>query len=404
MNRRRDYHLLLTGQFLGAFGDNFFLWLIIGPLTYQQETGRITAQQLGVANALYTCLLYAPYVLLAPLAGYLNDRYSKTRWLLGGNLIKVLGALVAMLSLTGAAWSQGVGYFIIGIGACIFSPAKYGILPELLPQERLVKANGTVEFLTILAILSGMLGGALAVDNLSPLTCHFCVLGIYAFSALLCALMRPTPFNTAVRLRESTREFFQHTRTLFASPRMARVLLGCGLFWASGSMLKMNFQPWGLKVLGLKSNSEISALSLWLAIGVVAGSILAGQLHKVGDLRITRRYGWMMALLILLLFPVAGDTSRILVIITLVLAGTAAGLYLIPLNAALQAESNPHRLGKTIATQNLVDNLAMVAGGAFVLLLLKLGSGPALLFLAQAVAIALFATLLQPPAKTTEPA
>ena len=94
MIARRNYPLLLVSQFLGAFGDNAILAVILGQLTFQQQAGKITESQLSAANAIYTSLLFVPYVLLAPLAGYLNDRYAKTRWLSGGNLIKLLGTLI----------------------------------------------------------------------------------------------------------------------------------------------------------------------------------------------------------------------------------------------------------------------------------------------------------------------
>ena len=78
---------------------------------------------------------------------------------------------MAMQRLDGALW-QGLGYLIVGVGACLYSPAKYGILPEIVQQERLVKANGAVEFLTLVAILTGNIGGAPMIDVLSVTTCY----------------------------------------------------------------------------------------------------------------------------------------------------------------------------------------------------------------------------------------
>jgi LPLT family lysophospholipid transporter-like MFS transporter len=127
--------------------------------------------------------VFVPYVLLAPLAGYLNDRFPKTNWLLGGNLIKLTGTLLAMLSISGDPLWQGIGYFIVGIGACVYSPAKYGILPEILAKERLVKANGTIEMLTLVAILIGTVGGAVLVDKL-PLSSA--IPSFYVFTAHRC--------------------------------------------------------------------------------------------------------------------------------------------------------------------------------------------------------------------------
>ena len=178
MNNRRNYPLLLASQFLSAFGDNLILMLILGPFLNQFKAGTITGEAQSVANIYYTSLLFMPYVLLAPLAGYLNDRFSKNRWLLGGNFIKLAGTGLVSLGLVfGSAW-QGIGYFTVGIGACVYSPAKYGILPEILPAERLVKANGLMELLTLIAILTGNIGGS-AAFGLYPLRlCYLMVIGV----------------------------------------------------------------------------------------------------------------------------------------------------------------------------------------------------------------------------------
>jgi LPLT family lysophospholipid transporter-like MFS transporter len=96
---RRNYPLLLASQFLSAFADNFILMLILGPLLTELKNGTITTMQQSLANIYYTSLLLVPYVLLAPLTGYLNDRFSKNRWLLGGNLIKLIGTSAASMSI-----------------------------------------------------------------------------------------------------------------------------------------------------------------------------------------------------------------------------------------------------------------------------------------------------------------
>src|ERR1700689_1481448 len=93
----RNYPLLLASQFLSAFGDNLILMIILGPFLTQRSKGEITEQTQSIANVFYTSILFVPYVLLAPLAGYLNDRFSKNRWLLGGNLVKLIGSAITGL-------------------------------------------------------------------------------------------------------------------------------------------------------------------------------------------------------------------------------------------------------------------------------------------------------------------
>ena len=160
---RRNYPLLLVGQFLGAFGDNFLLAAILGPLTYASKTGRITETVVNSENAVFGLVFSLPFIVLAPLAGFLNDRMPKTRWLVGGNLVKLIGTVIglaAVYALTGAASHalQVAAYCVVGSGHAsirceVRNPA------EVVPTERLVKANGTVEMLTLVAIVAGLGGG-----------------------------------------------------------------------------------------------------------------------------------------------------------------------------------------------------------------------------------------------------
>jgi LPLT family lysophospholipid transporter-like MFS transporter len=403
MKSNRNYPLLLAGQFLSALGDNAILAVIVGQLTYLQKAGAITDTELRTRNTIYTSLLFVPYVLLSPLAGYLNDRYAKTRWLVGGNALKLLGtALCAVSVWSGPTW-QGIGYFIVGIGACFYGPAKYGILPEILPREHLVKANGMVELLTLVAILGGAIAGSVLADVFKDqvLVSYGIVAAIFSAALGLNFLMTPSPHKAHVRLATSVSEFAGHLRDLLAAPRLCRILIGTALFWVCGAAMKINFQPWGLEVLHLPDNTQIALLGLWLSVGVMIGSILAGHLHEVGDLRRTQTYGFALAGMLALLSTVnslgfwrqpvvhAGPLHLVVpVVLLLIGAGITAGLFLIPLNAALQAESDPDKLGKTIAVQNLGDNLGMLTAGAYVFISVKTGLSSSGVFLGLALGVA----------------
>ncbi len=404
MKTNRNYPLLLASQFLSAFGDNAILALILGPILIQFNKHQITSQEQQIANVFYTSLLFIPYVLLAPLAGYFNDRFSKNRWLIGGNVLKLAGTGIAALSIVHSPVWMAVGYFVVGIGACVYSPAKYGILPEILPVERLVKANGSVELLTLIAILSGTISGAMLFDKLPLSPCYIVVMCVYGASTAMNAIMTTTPSYPDVKLRDSVGGFFQNAGDLLRNRRLARVLMGTSIFWICGAMMKMNFQPWGQQVLNLKTATEVSLLGLWLSIGIMIGSVLAGQLYKVGDLRATRRWGWLLSSSIAVLGGVDWlthhglDYSRAISITVLIIAGVIAGLFLIPLNAALQAESHQDKLGKTIATQNGFENLAMLAGSAIALINVSIGFDPSQLFLGLALFVCIVTVWLNIPA------
>lgn len=408
MNTSRNYPLLLAGQFLGAFGDNFLLAAILGPLTFQHLSGAITGQQVNLQNALFSGVFFVPFILLAPLAGYFNDRRPKTSGLLWGNLLKLAGTTIGAFGVWRHAgdfqashvW-QIAGYALVGIGACMYSPAKYGILPEIVPSSRLVKANGIVEMLTLVAILGGLWAGAALFDATRALTaCYAAAIVLYLGALALNALMQRTPQNTDARLQRSFIEFGQSLLHLIRQPRLGRVLLGCGLFWFAGAVLRGNLQAWGLGTLldsGVAeiTNQKLALLKVGLIAGIVAGSLLAGQLHRVGDLRRVPHYAWLMAASVLALGLAGGSLGLAIAVILLFCAGGFAGLLLIPLNAALQHEGDRTQLGKTIAIQNFIDYLAMLIGAGFLQLLSGLALTPGQIFAALSVTLGLFAGALR---------
>jgi LPLT family lysophospholipid transporter-like MFS transporter len=420
VSSNRNYHLLLAGQFLGAFGDNFLLKALLAPLTYQLLAHLVTESQVSGLNSRFSIIFFLPFIVLAPLAGWLNDRMPKTAWLLGGNLIKLLGAVVGLVGViihagdfhASLAW-QMAGYGIVAIGACVYSPAKYGILPEIVPAERLVKANGTVEMLTLVAIVAGIGGGAIMYDQLRSLPAIYCVsIGLYTVALILNGLMTRSAHNPAARLGSSVSEFGKLLGDLVRHPRLGRVLLGCGLFWFAGAMLRSNMQGWGLEVLqaaGVATseidNFTVNLLLLGLVGGIVGGSVLAGQFHRLGDLGWSRRYGFFMAMGVALLGLVGGRFGLWAAVIALVVTGVFAGLLLVPLNATLQHESDRTRLGKVIAVQNLTDNLSMALGSVFLLVATgPLNLRPTQAFVALAVALGLIAVALRAPGLRRNPA
>ncbi len=407
MPAARNYPLLLISQFLSAFGDNAILAVIVGQLTILMHKGELTEEALTSKSSFYSGLFFAAYILLAPVAGYFNDRHAKTTGLRTGNLLKLTGTLICMISVWGGYAWQAPGYFIVGIGGCLYGPAKYGILPELLPTRQLVKANGMVELLTLLAILTGAIAGSVIVDRLPVLPCYLILAGIYLGSTALNLLMTRTEAHPEVQFKSSLGAFTSHLRDLLHQPRLFRVLCGTTLFWVCGAAMKINFQPWGLHVLKLDNNTQIALLGLWLSVGVMIGSLLAGRLHLVGDLTWTRRYGFLLAGLIAVIYTVDpqhfGEIAALwrtgawtqfgiyflpMVIGMLIAVGIAAGLFLIPLNAALQAESDNTKLGKTIAVQNFADNLGMIGAALFIFGASKLHFDSSQIFLGLAIIVA----------------
>jgi LPLT family lysophospholipid transporter-like MFS transporter len=383
----RNYRLLLIGQFLGAFGDNFLLAAILGPLTYALGSGRITESVVNSENALFGLVFSVPFILLAPIAGFVNDRMPKTHWLVGGNLVKMLGTAIGLggvyASTGGSSHSiQVLGYCVVGIGACLYSPAKYGILPEVVPNERLVKANGTVEMLTLVAIVAGLGGGGVLYDHtLSLPTCYGASICLYAVALVCNGAMARTPCNPAASFLHSTGEFASSFVTIVRSPRLGRILLGSALFWFAGSTLKSALQGWGLRVFAQAgvthvTNLKLVLLKIGMVAGIVTGAVLAGQLHRTGDLTRARRYAFLLAAGLAGLGLLGGNFGLTLVVLVLIVTGAAAGLLVVPFNAALQSETDQSRLGKTVSIQNCTDYIGIAAGAAYLAFLSRLDLDP----------------------------
>lgn len=402
MKSPRNYPLLLSGQFLGAFGDNFLLAGILAPLTFLKNAGTITEQQVNGTNTLFSIVFFVPFILLAPLAGFLNDRMPKTTWLLGGNLVKLLGVIVGFVGIQlhsashdAAMLWQAIGYTIVGVGACLYSPAKYGVLPEVLPAEKLVKANGTVEMLTLVAILGGLAGGAVLYDNFRSLTvCYGASAACYVLATILNGCMERTPSNAAARIGDSVQSFFRHLGALVTHRRIGRILLGCGLFWMAGAFMRTNLHAWGISIFegaGMAAdqitNERLAMLKIGLVLGIVSGSLLAGRLHAIGELSKQWLYALGLAVGCALLGLLHGGAGFWVIVPALALAGIMAGLLVVPLNAALQHETDPAALGKTIAVQNVVDYAGMLVGAGLLGVMTKFGWTAHQAFLGLAVVV-----------------
>ena len=172
---------------------------------------------------------------------------------------------------------QVVGYTVIGLGACAYSPAKYGILPEIVPNAYLVKANGWVEMLTLVAILAGLYGGAALYDHyLSLDACYGASAALYLLALALNAVISPTPHDPSASVRRSASEFWASLKLLAGHPRLGRILLGSGTFWFAGAVLRSNLQGWGLEVfreagVGNVTNTKLVLLKVGLVVGIVSG-------------------------------------------------------------------------------------------------------------------------------------
>ncbi len=357
---KQNLYKVLTTQFLTAFADNAVLFTAITLVMKQGALGG------WYIPALQASFLVA-FVVCAPWVGRFADARPKPRILMGANAIKAVGAGLLLFQV-----EPLLAYAIIGLGAAAYSPAKYGILPELVDEQSLVKANGWIEGSTILAILSGTLVGAVVAEYSITLALIF-IVGLYIASALVAWTIRHDVV-VGPASGPAVGNFFVQMRGLLATPRARFSVLGVSLFWSSATVLRVLLVAWAPVALLIHSTTEIALLTMFVAIGIAVGSVLVPRLIPMAYLRRARLAAYVMGVVIIMLATVDGLwTARL----ALFLAGVCGGLFVVPINAALQ-EIGHKTIGSggAVAIQNFFENLAMLLASGLYALVAGAGVGP----------------------------
>lgn len=341
---------LLIAQFLSAFADNAILFTVIALVMQSEQLAS------WYVPALQSVFLVA-FVLLAPWVGTFADNHSKAKVLIIANLVKASGAGLLLLDV-----EPLIAYCLVGVGAAIYSPAKYGILPELADKEFLVKANSWVEGSTILAILSGMIIGAKVADH----SIQWALIGaiiIFIISASI-SLVLPQKISKKTSSGYKIILFYQQAKLFFSNTRSRFAILSASLFWATAATVRVIIIAWAPIVLMTKNASDIAELTFFLAIGVIVGSALVPRLIPLDFLSRARIPAYFMAIFIIALsFTETIWTARM----ALFAIGWAGGMLIVPINAALQKLGQQSiGSGSAVALQGFFQNVAMlIAVGSY---------------------------------------
>ncbi|MDO8940260.1 MAG: lysophospholipid transporter LplT [Methylicorpusculum sp.] len=340
----KQIYPLLIAQFLSAFADNAILFTVIAMAMHSTQLPS------WYVPALQSVFIVA-FVVLAPWVGNFADTHPKSRVLIIANLIKAAGAGLLLFN-----FEPLIAYCVIGAGAAIYSPAKYGILPELAGHAQLVKANSWIEGSTILAILTGMIVGAKVAD-FSTIWALSGTIALFVTSALVTLWLPVTTAHPKIPGSKIVL-FSKQIITFFDTPRSRFAILGASMFWAAAATLRVILVAWAPLVLLSKNATEIAELTLFLAIGIVAGSALVPRMIPLEHLRRARIPAYLMALFILGLSFMDGIwESRAF----LFLIGMSGGMFIVPINAALQ-EMGQQSIGSgsAVALQGFFQNAAML--------------------------------------------
>ncbi len=368
----RAFYTILSAQFLSALADNALLFAAIGLLLF------FSAPE-WFSPLLQTVFVLA-YIVLAPLVGPFADALPKGRVMLIANTVKFAGCLIMLAGL-----HPLLAYAIVGIGAAMYSPAKYGILTELLPPEKLIVANSWMEGTTVAAIVLGaIIGGALINPQLAegillsirldsrliaPKFAIVAITSLYFGAAIINLFIPRLPIDHKLPSRSPLfilHDFWHSFKLLWRDPLGQVSLAVTTLFWGVGATLRLLIIAWAALNLkyGLDQATQLTAAT---AFGIAIGSVLAGKFVSL-----QRAVSVLPAGIILGFVPIAliWVESLIPALLLLVLAGALAGYFVVPMNALLQHRG--HLLmgaGHSIAQQNFNENISiLLLTGAYALM------------------------------------
>ena len=376
---KRGFYTIMSAQFFSSLADNA---LFVAAVELLRTSGAPEWQRAALVPmfALF-------YVVLAPWVGAFADSLPKGRVMFVSNAIKVVGCLMMLFGS-----HPLIAYAVVGLGAAAYSPAKYGILTELLPASQLVKANGWIEGLTIASIILGvLLGGQLVGPHISTallsLDIPFVDTGVdtaaeAAIASMIVLYLIAAWFNlripdTGVEMRPMQRnplamlpDFWTCNGRLWRDKLGQISLATTTLFWGAGGNLKFIVLAWAAAALGYDT-THASALTGVVAVGTAVGAVVASMRMRLDAATQVIPLGIGMGLLLILMNAIS---SIWIAIPFLILLGGLGGYLVVPMNALLQHRGhNLMGAGRSIAVQNFNEQAAILAMGAFYSLSLKLG-------------------------------
>lgn len=383
----RGFYIVILAQTFSSLADNA-LFIAAIALIHQLE-GPVWVPPLikwGVA---------ASYVLLAPFVGAFADAFPKGKVMFATNAFKVIGCILMFsYDFFGLTASEQivlicVAYAIVGTGAAAYSPAKYGIITEMLPPEKLVIGNSWIEGMTVVSIIMGAVVGGLLVSPAvsawllshntlqqiasTPAEVAIVMIGLLYIAAALTNLLIPNTnakypkqHQHPIRLIQA---FAGYTKILWTD-KLGQISLGVTtLFWGAGATLQLIVIEWGRSQLGYRLD-QASILMGIAALGTVLGSIAAARVPLKQSLRVLP-VGALMGLVVLVMPLIYNEWA---VYGLLLVIGILSGFFVVPMNALLQHRG--HLLlsaGHSIAVQNFNEQLNILLMVSLYSLMLWLG-------------------------------
>ncbi len=390
---KKGFSTIMSAQFFSSLADNALLVAAVELLRLSNAPAWQTPA-LAPMFALF-------YVVLAPFVGTFADSIPKGRVMFMSNTIKIVGCLMMLFGS-----HPLLAYAVVGLGAAAYSPAKYGILTELLPASQLVKGNGWIEGLTVGSIILGiLLGGQLVGQKLSPIllgidlpaittsvdTAPEAAISVIVFIYIVAAIFNLRIPRTDAPLQPMTGGFsgmvrdFARCNTRLWNDKLGQITLATTtLLWGIFGNLRLIVFAWAAAALGY-GTTQASNLAGVVIIGSVLGAVLASTYMKLDKATMVLPMGIVVGFLMIGLNLI---TNVWVAAPFMVVLGTLCGFLIVPMNALLQHRGhNLMGAGRSIAVQNFNEQACILGLGAFYAGMVKFG-------LSAFTAIAIFGLLV----------
>ena len=399
---KRGFYTIMAAQFFSSLADNALLIAAIAMLI------EMTAPEW--MKPLLKLFFTVSYVLLAPFVGAFADSMPKGKVMLVSNTVKVAGCALMFFAV-----HPLLAYAVVGFGAAAYSPAKYGILTELLPPEKLVAANGWIEGTTVASIVLGtVLGGALISPSVSGMLLGLDIPAIdtgidtpaevalvvivlcYAIAAWFNLKIPDTGARYPAQERNPLRLVveFGHCCLMLWKDKLGQISLAVTtLFWGAGATLQFIVLDWARERLGMPLD-KAAVLQGVVALGIAIGAVSAARMVRLrASLRVLP-VGVAMGVLVPLMTLV---TTQWAAWPLMILVGGLAGFFVVPMNALLQHRG--HVLlsaGHSIAVQNFNENLniLLMLGLYSLLIRLEVGINVVIVMFGSFVALMMVAVMM----------
>ncbi|HVO32917.1 MAG TPA: MFS transporter, partial [Elusimicrobiota bacterium] len=351
---KRSFWALMVTQFFGAFNDNVLKVLVQLLIVEWVIDPKVRSLLVDLCLAVFV----APFIIFSMLAGRVSDRTGKSRVIVGVQIWQLVVIAVAVASLFAHHIAAMIGsLFLLSMQAAFFSPAKYGVLPELMEEGELSNANGLLNMGTFLAILIGTVVGSFLVFHL-PVAC-----GLLA-AAALCGLVAslkmeklpPAKPGGPLALNPFT-DLVDNLKLIRQDSALMLGIAAVNYFWFMGAVLQTNVFLYGKQMMNT-TPQESGILLMAATVGIGLGSFLAGRLSS-GKVELGLVPLGALGMSVFAIDLLWAYHSFYRALFDLFMMGMSGGFYEVPLNALIQWRSPSTERGRILATQNFLSFVAI---------------------------------------------